>query len=404
MDDGSADFGGLSENSCDPTLKTVSGWTPRRRSGYTGPEGCLLSARRGVPRRCALMGSRPRRDHCPRGAILPREGPHDRARRAAAGVGVELVARALVKRLQAGGARTSVLEEADSVLAGSALGLGSWPTRVLAEVRRATKADGIVFLSLDQDCGSLDISVLDAVTGDAVLRAAARPQRRCLRVPRRGRGRGGRGAGEPGAGAAPGRGRRRVESLEILVPDVAAATDAPSSMSYEWTRDRGSLRPDSLSPGISLARRAFGAAGPCAFARRATGISRQTDRLEGAADGARPQGAATRRRFRGTRPAQSEGRRVPRGPSQHPAGGQGLPAHAEGDRGRGLDPAAGQVGKRLKGAAPGWSWTRRQTSSTTGRAPSSCGRRTSRSADGRLRRQEERPEMAVRERRAASSR
>lgn len=89
--------------------------------------------------------------------------------------GVQL-ARALVKRLSAGGIRAVALEDSDSVLAGTALGLdiASNP-RVLAEIRRATEADGVVFVTLDPDWRSLDVSVLDAVTGDVVLRATGRP-------------------------------------------------------------------------------------------------------------------------------------------------------------------------------------------------------------------------------------
>jgi len=89
--------------------------------------------------------------------------------------GEELV-HALSQRLRAGGIRAASLEEADSVLAGSALGLdAAADPRVMAEIRRATEADGVVFLSVDPAWRSLDISVLDAVTGDAVLRATARP-------------------------------------------------------------------------------------------------------------------------------------------------------------------------------------------------------------------------------------
>lgn len=97
------------------------------------------------------------------------------ATRGAGAKGVEL-SRALARRLQAGGIRAAALEESDSVLAGSALGLdAASDPRVLAEIRRATGADGIVFMSLDPNWRTLDVSVLDAETGDVVLRAAARP-------------------------------------------------------------------------------------------------------------------------------------------------------------------------------------------------------------------------------------
>ena len=97
------------------------------------------------------------------------------ATRGAGPKGVEL-ARALARRLEAGGVKASALEESDSLLAGAALGLeiGGDP-RVLDEVRRATGADGIVFLTLDPNWRTLDVSVLDAATGDVVLRATARP-------------------------------------------------------------------------------------------------------------------------------------------------------------------------------------------------------------------------------------
>jgi hypothetical protein len=86
------------------------------------------------------------------------------------------VARALAARLESGGMRASSLEEADSVLAGSALGLDiASDPRVLAEVRRATGADAIVFLTLDSGWRNLEISALDLATGEPVLRAKARP-------------------------------------------------------------------------------------------------------------------------------------------------------------------------------------------------------------------------------------
>jgi hypothetical protein len=84
--------------------------------------------------------------------------------------------RALSRRLQAGGFRVADLEESDSVLAGAALGLDmASDPRLLAEIRRATEADGIVFATLDPNWRTLEVSVLDAVTGDIVLRATARP-------------------------------------------------------------------------------------------------------------------------------------------------------------------------------------------------------------------------------------
>lgn len=98
------------------------------------------------------------------------------ATRGSRGKGVE-ISRALVKRLEDAGLSASALEEADSVLAGSAVGLEAAANpRLLDEIRRATGADAVVFLSLDPSWRSLDVSALDARTGDAVLRSAAHPR------------------------------------------------------------------------------------------------------------------------------------------------------------------------------------------------------------------------------------
>lgn len=98
------------------------------------------------------------------------------ATRGARGKGVA-ISRALVSRLEGLGLTASNLEESDSVLAGSALSLeAARSPRLLDEIRRATGADAVVFLSLDPSWRSLEISALDARTGDAVLRAAAHPR------------------------------------------------------------------------------------------------------------------------------------------------------------------------------------------------------------------------------------
>ena len=98
------------------------------------------------------------------------------ATRGARGKGVE-ISRALVKRLEALGLRASALEESDSVLAGSALGLETaMNPRLLAEIREATGADAVAFLTLDPSWRSLEVSALDTRTGDAVLRAVANPR------------------------------------------------------------------------------------------------------------------------------------------------------------------------------------------------------------------------------------
>ena len=98
------------------------------------------------------------------------------ATRGSRGKGVE-ISRALVKRLEGLGLAASALEESDSVLAGAALGLeAAMNPRLLDEIRRATGADAIVFLSLDPTWHTLEISALDGRTGDAVLRSVARPR------------------------------------------------------------------------------------------------------------------------------------------------------------------------------------------------------------------------------------
>jgi hypothetical protein len=87
------------------------------------------------------------------------------------------LSRALVRRLEEGGFHAAALEDSDSVLAGSALGLdiASNP-RVLAEVRSATGADAIVFLTLDPGWRVLDVAVLNLANGEPILRATARPR------------------------------------------------------------------------------------------------------------------------------------------------------------------------------------------------------------------------------------
>lgn len=98
------------------------------------------------------------------------------ATRGSRGQGAE-ISRELVRRLKASGLAASALEESDSVLSGSALGLESaMNPGLLDEVRRATGADAIVFLSLNTAWSALEVSALDARTGDVVLRSTARPR------------------------------------------------------------------------------------------------------------------------------------------------------------------------------------------------------------------------------------
>jgi hypothetical protein len=97
--------------------------------------------------------------------------------------GVE-IGRALVRRLLAGGVKASSLEDSDSVLAGAAIGLDvGADQRMLDEVRGATGADGLVFLTLDSKWTALDVAVLDAATGEVVLHATARPNGKVFESP-----------------------------------------------------------------------------------------------------------------------------------------------------------------------------------------------------------------------------
>ena len=128
--------------------------------------------------------------------------------RGAGGAKALALSRELARRLQAGGIRTVSLEESDSVLAGSVLSLDvAADPRVLDEVRRATGADGIVFLTLDPGWKTLDVAVLDAATGEAVLRATARPRGDAFASP------------EEAASAA-------AEALSALAPDRQRAAAA----------------------------------------------------------------------------------------------------------------------------------------------------------------------------------
>jgi len=86
------------------------------------------------------------------------------------------LARELVKRLEASGIKASALEESDSVLAGSSVGLDAMNPRLLDEIRSVTGADAVVFLSLNAGWTALEISAIDARTGDAVHRSVEKPR------------------------------------------------------------------------------------------------------------------------------------------------------------------------------------------------------------------------------------
>jgi hypothetical protein len=98
------------------------------------------------------------------------------ATRGARGKGME-IARELVRRLEALGLKAAALEESDSVLAGAQVGVeAAMNPRLLAEIREITGADSVVFLTLDPSWRSLEVSAVDARSGDAVLRAPVSPK------------------------------------------------------------------------------------------------------------------------------------------------------------------------------------------------------------------------------------
>ncbi len=98
------------------------------------------------------------------------------ATRGARGKGLD-IARELSRRLEAVGLPARALEESDSVLAGSSVGVeAALNPRLLDEIRGATGADAIIFLSLDPSWRSLEVVAVDARSGDAVLRAPVSPR------------------------------------------------------------------------------------------------------------------------------------------------------------------------------------------------------------------------------------
>jgi hypothetical protein len=114
----------------------------------------------------------------------------------------------LSRRLLLAGMRGVPLEEADSVLAGSALTLeGAADPRVLAEIRQTTGADAVAFLTLSPGWKALDVAVLSTDSGEVVLRATARPRGEAFATP------------EDAAAAA-------AEALAALAPDRARGAAA----------------------------------------------------------------------------------------------------------------------------------------------------------------------------------
>ena len=85
--------------------------------------------------------------------------------------------RKLIERLSAGGARAVDLTEADSVVAGSVLGLETASNpRVLEEIRRVTGGEVVVFLAAAPDWQMIDVQVVRTSSGDSILHAAVRPR------------------------------------------------------------------------------------------------------------------------------------------------------------------------------------------------------------------------------------
>ncbi|MDX6769444.1 MAG: hypothetical protein SF051_07920 [Elusimicrobiota bacterium] len=66
--------------------------------------------------------------------------------------------------------------DADSVVSSAELGLSGASPGMLAELRRATGAEAVVFGALTRRADALELTVLDARTGDLVLRVRVRPQ------------------------------------------------------------------------------------------------------------------------------------------------------------------------------------------------------------------------------------
>ncbi len=96
--------------------------------------------------------------------------------RGAQGTSGEMI-RLLISQLEPSGIRCVDLKSSDSVLAGAALNLqAAVDPHLLAEVRRATEAEGLVFLNLDSSGRFIEVIVLDLRTGEPVLKAEGRPR------------------------------------------------------------------------------------------------------------------------------------------------------------------------------------------------------------------------------------
>jgi hypothetical protein len=65
--------------------------------------------------------------------------------------------------------------DADTVMSSTELGLQGASPGALAELRRATGAEGVVFATMGPRSAWLELAVLDATSGDLLLRVRARP-------------------------------------------------------------------------------------------------------------------------------------------------------------------------------------------------------------------------------------
>lgn len=66
--------------------------------------------------------------------------------------------------------------DADTVISSAELGPGGSSPAALAELRRATGAEAVVFATLAPGAAALELAALDARTGDVLLRVRVRPR------------------------------------------------------------------------------------------------------------------------------------------------------------------------------------------------------------------------------------
>lgn len=88
-------------------------------------------------------------------------------------LGGEPLSRALAAALASGPFEATAASDADTVMSSAELGISGASPGMLAELRRATGAEAVVFGAVSGDGRSLELSVLDTRTGDLLLRARA---------------------------------------------------------------------------------------------------------------------------------------------------------------------------------------------------------------------------------------